>query len=216
MRCVRFMQVKKLTAENAQLKVAAAASGSNSPETAAASSAKRQLEALEQEKKMVDMQLASERQERAREITQAAKDLAAAQEELAAAQVCQPSCAARTSWRFASTHWQGHARVTCFLTVGETSCMGIMRNVQARLKSLEAAGPDANNKMLLADMDALKAENQVLKNLNESLEGTNERYKRELDAAIKAVQEARELEAAHAQARKNVQVRVEEPSCVCV
>ena len=90
--CNPCFQVNKLAAENAQLKVAAAASAANSPETAGASSAKRQLEALEQEKKMIDMQLASERQERAQEITQSAKELAAAHEELAAAQVCQLAC----------------------------------------------------------------------------------------------------------------------------
>ena len=92
-----------------------------------------------------------------------------------------------------------------------------MDNAKARLESLERdAGPDSNNKMLMADMDALKEESKVLKNFNESLEGTNNRYKRELDAAIKAVQEARSLEAAHAQARKDVKVCVEKPSCLCV
>ena len=70
--------------------------------------------------------------------------------------------------------------------------------------------------MFDADLDALKAENEVLRSHNESLEGTNERYKRELDAAIKAVQEARGLEAGHAQARKSVQVCVKEPLCMCI
>jgi len=89
-------------------------------------------------------------------------------------------------------------------------------NAKARLESLEReAGPDSKYKMLMADMDALKEESKVLKNFNESLEGTNNRYKRELDAAIKAVQEARSLEAAHAQARKDLQVCFRGPD-VCV
>lgn len=92
-----------------------------------------------------------------------------------------------------------------------------MDNAKARLESLErVAGPDSTNKMLMADMDAVKDENLVLKNVNESLEGMNNRYKRELDAAIKAVQEARALEAAHAQARKDMKVCVERPCCLCV
>ena len=87
-----------------------------------------------------------------------------------------------------------------------------MDNAKARLESLEQeAGPDSKNKMLMADMDALKEENKMLKDFNESLEGANNRYKRELDAAIKAVQEARSLEAAHAQARKDIKVCVEKP-----
>jgi hypothetical protein len=89
-------------------------------------------------------------------------------------------------------------------------------NSKARLESLEReAGPDSKHKMLMADVDALKEENKVLKNFNESLEGTNNRYKVELDAAIKAVQEARSLEAAHAQARKDLKVCFRVPD-VCV
>ena len=91
-----------------------------------------------------------------------------------------------------------------------------MDNAKARLESLEReAGPDSKYKMLMADMDALKEESKVLKNFNESLEGTNNRYKRELDAAINAVQEARSLEAAHAQARKDLKVCFRVPD-VCV
>ena len=45
------------------------------------------------------------------------------------------------------------------------------------------------------------------KNLNASLEETNNRYKNELDAAISAVTEARGLESGHTDAKKKLQER---------
>jgi hypothetical protein len=88
--------VNKLTAENAQLKVSAASASSLPGGPAALESVQRQLQALEKEKKIIEMQLESERQERGREISQSSNDLAAAQEELTVVQVCQPSCALHT------------------------------------------------------------------------------------------------------------------------
>jgi hypothetical protein len=58
---------------------------------------------------------------------------------------------------------------------------------------------------------AEEAKKAVLKNLNESLDGTNDRYKRVFDAAIKAVEEARSLGAASAQALKDIKVCAEKP-----
>jgi len=82
-----------------------------------------------------------------------------------------------------------------------------LEGMQAQMRGLEreAEGKGSVDKLLQADLETFKSENALLKNLNASLEETNNRYKLELDSAINAVKEARDLESGHADAKKKVQ-----------
>jgi len=65
--------------------------------------------------------------------------------------------------------------------------------LQAQVVQLQ--GATLSSKLLQADIDALTSRNHMLKTDMASLELMNNRYKHELDAAIRAVKEARVLEA---------------------
>ncbi len=122
-----------------------------------------QLQAMEQEKRTIEAQFDSAREDWAVEEKTLRKELAMSQENL--------------------------------------------EGIQAELRGLEREieGNGSVDKLLQADLETLKSENVLLKNLNSSLEDTNNRVKLELDAAINAVKEAKDLEAGHADAQKRVQ-----------
>ena len=81
----------------------------------------------------------------------------------------------------------------------------LLANALAVAAAAEKAAKEAKAKA------AEEAKKAVLKNLNESLDGTNDHYKREFDAAIKALEEALSPEAANAQALKDIKVCAEKP-----
>ena len=85
----------------------------------------------------------------------------------------------------------------------------LLANALAVAAAAEKAAKEA--KAAAEAKAAEEAKKAVLKNLNESLDGTNDRYKRVFDAAIKAVEEALSLEASNAQALKDIKVCAEKP-----
>jgi len=85
----------------------------------------------------------------------------------------------------------------------------LLANALAAAAAAEKAAKEA--KAAAEAKAAEEAKKAVLKNLNESLDGTNDRYKRVFDAAIKAVEEALSLEASNAQALKDIKVCAEKP-----